>query len=139
MLKSQPIVGLRVEFESVCFAAGQSVSMRALNMAGLRDYQAVFLWGQEVELESVADAARPVDGCNVGHIRLVSSVQLLVSRSTKSSGKWCCSSASSCSDVFRHDGTDARSRCGAGNRRQQLLGTLNFLAESLSLVATALL
>jgi hypothetical protein len=33
----------------------------------LRDYQAVLLGAQEVELERMADAAWLVDGCNVRH------------------------------------------------------------------------
>lgn len=37
------------------------------DLACLRDYQAVLLCTQEVELESMADAARPVNGCNVRH------------------------------------------------------------------------
>jgi len=33
----------------------------------LRDYEAILLRGEEVELERMPDAAWPVDGCNVSH------------------------------------------------------------------------
>jgi hypothetical protein len=33
----------------------------------LRYNEAIIIWIEEVQLESVADAARPMNGCDVGH------------------------------------------------------------------------
>lgn len=67
VLQSQPISSLRVEFEPVGFPTQPSVLLSMLSTTCLRDYQAVLLGAQEVELERMADAARPVDGCHVRH------------------------------------------------------------------------
>jgi hypothetical protein len=36
----------------------------------LRDYEAILVWSEELELERMPDAARPVNGCNVSHVEV---------------------------------------------------------------------
>jgi hypothetical protein len=43
----------------------------------LRDYEAILVWSEEVELERMPDAARPVNGCNVSHVEVFNSPQKL--------------------------------------------------------------
>lgn len=67
MLEGQSICGLRIEFEPVRLT-GKMSEYHGIDYSDcLRDDQAVFILGQEVELQCMPDAARPVDGCNIRH------------------------------------------------------------------------
>jgi hypothetical protein len=39
-----------------------------MNVCDLRYNEAIILWIEEIQLQSVADAARPMNGCNVCHV-----------------------------------------------------------------------
>jgi hypothetical protein len=40
----------------------------------LRDYEAILVWGEEVELERMPDAARRVNRCDISHVDVYDSL-----------------------------------------------------------------
>ena len=77
MLQRQSIVCLGVKIEPVGFTARLSASPELYNSIYLRDYQTVLFCAQEIELKSMTDAARLVNGRNVRHNELLVIAQLL--------------------------------------------------------------
>lgn len=66
-----------IELETVCFAVTLvSRIIVIVVIMDLRDHEAVLVCSQEAELQRMADAARPMDGCNVGHVDGGGGVQL---------------------------------------------------------------
>jgi hypothetical protein len=65
----------------------------------LRDDQTVFILGQEVELQRMADAAWPVDGCNVRHVDFWCLLQPSLGNGRE---MWVGVKQAHCSDLCRH-------------------------------------